>query len=130
MGRIRFVLAILLFATCLVALSPANEWLDSSELVMGAHLLGISHPPGQPVYSLLCKLSEFLPIGNLAVRASLFSAIFLIFSFICFYKVTDILFKDIIYAGVNKSNYIKSLFYLGGLYFFLSFHPPLAGAFS
>jgi tetratricopeptide (TPR) repeat protein len=49
---------------------------DSGELVAAVHTLGIPHPSGYPLYVLLGKLwSVVLPIGSVAYRMSLFSAL-------------------------------------------------------
>ncbi len=48
---------------------------DSAEFQVLAHQLGIAHTPGYPVYLLLAKLVTFLPMGDIAYRVNLFSAI-------------------------------------------------------
>jgi tetratricopeptide (TPR) repeat protein len=49
---------------------------DSGELVAAVHVLGIPHPSGYPLYVLLGKLWTLLvPIGSIAFRMSLFSAL-------------------------------------------------------
>ena len=48
---------------------------DGGELIAASLLVGIPHPPGYPTYILLGKLVRFLPIGNIATRFNLFSAI-------------------------------------------------------
>lgn len=50
---------------------------DSGELVAAVHTLGIPHPSGYPLYVLLGKLWTLVaPIGTVALRMSLFSAVF------------------------------------------------------
>lgn len=50
---------------------------DSGELVAAAHTLGIPHPSGYPLYVLTGKLFTLLvPLGSVAYRMSLFSAVF------------------------------------------------------
>jgi len=49
---------------------------DSGELVAAVHTLGIPHPSGYPLYVLLGKLwTLVLPVGSIAFRMSLFSAV-------------------------------------------------------
>jgi len=48
---------------------------DSGEFQVLAHQLGIAHCPGYPIYLLMAKLVTFLPVGEIAYRVNLFSAI-------------------------------------------------------
>lgn len=57
-------------------LAPAVYPFDSAELVTGSHVLGIIHAPGYPLYLILGKLFSLLPIGNVAYRMNLMSAVF------------------------------------------------------
>jgi tetratricopeptide (TPR) repeat protein len=50
------------------------EWLDSGELTAAAWSLGVSHPPGQPTYTLIAKLATLLPFGEIAFRVNVLSA--------------------------------------------------------
>lgn len=48
---------------------------DSGELVVTAWFLGVNHPPGYPLYTILAHLFTILPWGTVAWRVNLFSAI-------------------------------------------------------
>ena len=54
---------------------PTFYWLDSSELSAAAWELGLPHPPGHPLPSLLGRLLCLLPLGTLAFRVTLASAL-------------------------------------------------------
>jgi hypothetical protein len=56
-------------------LSPTVNGGDSGELVAVAYLLGVAHPPGYPLHALLGKLLTFLPLGSVAWRVNLLSAL-------------------------------------------------------
>jgi tetratricopeptide (TPR) repeat protein len=56
-------------------IAPTIYWRDAPEFITAAHLLGITHPAGSPTYTLLAKLLTFLPLGNIALRVNLFSAL-------------------------------------------------------
>ncbi len=56
-------------------LAPTILPADSGEFQFVAHVLGIAHPPGYPLYTLLAKLCAFVPLGDIAYRVNLFSAI-------------------------------------------------------
>lgn len=65
------------FALYLATLAPTIAFWDSGEYVTVAHILGIPHPPGNPLFVLLAKGWEVLlaPLGlSVAVRINLFSA--------------------------------------------------------
>lgn len=49
---------------------------DSGELITVSYRLGVAHPPGYPLYTLLGYLASFLPMGNPATRINFLSAIF------------------------------------------------------
>jgi hypothetical protein len=57
-----------------LALHPIG-WNDGPEFVDVACTLGVSHPPGSPTYALLGKLATLLPLGALASRVNLLSAL-------------------------------------------------------
>ncbi|MBI3072311.1 MAG: DUF2723 domain-containing protein [Deltaproteobacteria bacterium] len=65
---------VLVFIVYLVGLNPSVGWFDGGELVVAAHRLGSSHPPGQPAHALLTKAFLFLPFGDIGFRANLVSA--------------------------------------------------------
>jgi len=56
-------------------LAPTVLPADSGEFQLVARVLGIAHPPGYPLYTLLGRLSALLPIGDAAFRVNLLSAV-------------------------------------------------------
>lgn len=70
---------LLAFLVYLATLAPDITWSnyssDGGELITAAVTLGIPHPPGYPTYVLLGKLISFLPVGTIAFRFNLFSAV-------------------------------------------------------
>jgi len=65
-----------LFTIYAVGACPTIYVGDSGELVTAVYLLGIPHPTGYPLYVLLGKLWTLLmPVGSIAYRMSLFSAL-------------------------------------------------------
>ena len=64
------------FITYLATLCPTVSVGDSGELIAAAHVLGVPHPTGYPLYLISLKLfSTLVPIGSVAFRANLFSAL-------------------------------------------------------
>ncbi|HXV08000.1 MAG TPA: DUF2723 domain-containing protein [Burkholderiales bacterium] len=49
---------------------------DDGLFILSSYYLGIEHPPGYPLHTLLGKLFTWLPIGSVAYRVHLLSAVF------------------------------------------------------
>lgn len=49
---------------------------DSGELITVSARLGLAHPPGYPLYTMLGHLSTYIPFGSVAARVNFMSAIF------------------------------------------------------
>ena len=54
---------------------PGIYWRDSAELVVAGWGLGVTHPMGSPAYSMLAKVATLLPLGGVAFRVALASAL-------------------------------------------------------
>src|SRR5258707_15234108 len=57
-------------------LAPSVPTGDSGELITVAGVLGIAHPPGYPLFSMLGHLFTPLPSGSPPLRVNLLSALF------------------------------------------------------
>ena len=57
-------------------MAPTVTLVDSGELIVAAHFLGVAHPPGFPLYIVLAHLASLVPIGNIAQRIHFASALF------------------------------------------------------
>src|SRR5512142_2000566 len=76
-SRVLVVLCFLCpFAIYLLTLAPTVYTFDSAEFATGAYVLGIIHPTGYPLYLVLAKLFTFIPVGDVAYRVNLLSALF------------------------------------------------------
>ncbi len=71
-GFIAFTISL---ATYIYTLQPTVGLEDSGELITGAYKLGVPHPPGYPMWSILAKLLTFIPIGDVAYRVNMLSAL-------------------------------------------------------
>jgi len=68
------------FLVYLVTLNPAFHANDSPETTACAVTLGVQHPPGYPLSSLLGKIFSIVPAGSEAFRVNLMSALFMSFA--------------------------------------------------
>lgn len=57
-------------------LTPNVNTGDAGELVTASYYLGTAHPSGYPLYLLIAKAFTFLPLGNMAFKVALVSAVF------------------------------------------------------
>ena len=64
------------FAVYASTAARSLSWGDSAEFVAVAATLGVAHPPGYPLYTLLGALAVRLPFGTPFLRMSLLSALF------------------------------------------------------
>jgi hypothetical protein len=72
-----FVAGVLAMLVYVMFLADEPYWLDAPEFTVASYNLAQAHPPGHPIVCLLTKGLMLLPIGDIAFRANLFSAIFM-----------------------------------------------------
>lgn len=79
--RTRIALGVLLAAGAFIlyalTLAPSVMPGDYAEFQFSAAILGVPHPTGYPLYILLGKLFTLLPIGDVAYRVNLSSAVYM-----------------------------------------------------
>lgn len=64
-----------IFAIYLVTLAPTTAFWDTSEYIAAAYTLGIPHPPGNPLFTLMAHVWGMLPLAaDYAQRINLFAA--------------------------------------------------------
>ncbi len=68
-----FLAALFLYAW---TLAPTVTLVDSGELIVVAHSLGVAHPPGFPLWVMLAHLASLVPFGSVALRINFSSALF------------------------------------------------------
>ncbi|MGH7584380.1 MAG: glycosyltransferase family 117 protein, partial [Gemmatimonadales bacterium] len=67
-----FVVIMVIYA---ITLSPTTAFWDTSEYIAAAKVLGIPHPPGNPLFTVLAHVWGLLPLaGNYAKRINYFAA--------------------------------------------------------
>jgi Protein of unknown function (DUF2723) len=73
------VVAILVY---LRTLMPGVAFGDWGEMATVPHVLGVAHPTGYPTYIVMAWLAELFPIGSVAFRANLLSAVYVTISLV------------------------------------------------
>lgn len=63
------------FGLYVITAAPGLYWMDSGELTAAGYGLGVAHPPGFTLYTLLAKAATLLPLGSIAFRVVLLSAV-------------------------------------------------------
>ncbi|TMQ64348.1 MAG: DUF2723 domain-containing protein, partial [Candidatus Eisenbacteria bacterium] len=56
-------------------LTPTVPFWDSGEFIATSYILGLPHPPGNPVYTMIGRMMSFLPIETVAWRVNFMSAL-------------------------------------------------------
>ncbi|XP_029422527.1 transmembrane protein 260 isoform X2 [Nannospalax galili] len=88
-----------------LTLPPSVPGGDSGELITAAHELGVAHPPGYPLFTLVAKLAITLfPFGSVAYRVNLlcglFGAVAASFLFFTVFRLSGSHAGGILAAGV------------------------------
>lgn len=76
--RISFILLlfVITLSVFMLTLCPTVYVGDSGEMIAAAYSLGIPHPPGYPLFTIIAHLFTLLPLGTIAYRVNLLSAFF------------------------------------------------------
>ena len=64
------------YSIYLLVLPSTVTFGDSGDFITSAYVLGIPHPSGYPLYTLINHLFSYIPISNIGMRITLSSAIF------------------------------------------------------
>jgi len=67
--------AVMLLICYWLTLAPTITDPDSGELATAVHTMGVAHPTGYPLYLIVGKLFDLLPLGEPARRIAFFSAV-------------------------------------------------------
>ncbi len=70
------LLGVIVLAIYIATLAPTTAFWDTSEYIASAYVLGIPHPPGNPLFNVLAHAFGALPLAaSYAVRINLFAAV-------------------------------------------------------
>jgi tetratricopeptide (TPR) repeat protein len=102
--ELRYSLAVFAvsFIVYLMTLCPTIYAGDSGDFITAAYTLGIAHPAGYPIYTIIGKVFTLIPYGNIAFRMNLMNAFFTSLAVAVVYSTVVLLTKSRI-SGVGAS---------------------------
>jgi tetratricopeptide (TPR) repeat protein len=65
-GIIGWTLAAIVLLVYMMTTAPVVAFWDNGEFIAVGYTLGVGHPPGSPMYTLVTRLFSLLPFGNVA----------------------------------------------------------------
>ncbi len=93
--------------TMATGLTWANDGSDGGDLITASATGGVAHPTGYPVYLLLARVFQLLPIGSLAFRTNLMSALAVVAAALLMY---DLVIRFLSFSNENKhQNWLAGL---------------------
>jgi Protein of unknown function (DUF2723) len=88
------ILTVCLLLVYLLTLAPgltwANDGADGGDLIAAAATGGVAHPTGYPVYLILARGFQLIPIGSLAYRTNLMSALATVLAAVLVYILVNL----------------------------------------
>jgi len=98
------VLAFLIpFIVYLITLAPTVTFIDSGELATVAAKLGIAHPTGYPLFTVLGNIFTKLPIGDEVYRLNLMCAVISSLAIVMFFNLMVFMFKYLTFPGESNN---------------------------
>lgn len=78
-------------------IAPTAQFWDASEYITAAKVLGIPHPPGNPLFVILANVWGQIPmVGHYALRINLFSAVCSALSSVFLFLVAERLLREMV----------------------------------
>src|SRR5947209_12970321 len=83
----------------ILTLAPTTQFWDTSEYITAAYTLGIPHPPGNPLFTLIAHVWGLIPwAAGYATRINLFAAVTSAVSAGCWFLVGERWLRSIVPA--------------------------------
>ena len=97
---------VLPFAMYMVTLAPSVTFFDSGEFLTATASLGSAHSPGYPLFLMYAKLFTWLPLGNIAFRINVATAVSSSLACLAVYVLTTTLLKKESLLGDERFNLV------------------------
>lgn len=82
------------FCFYMLTLAPSVTFFDSGEFLTASYSLGSAHSPGYPLFLMYAKLFTWLPLGNIAFRINMATALSSSLACLSVYLLTTRILKD------------------------------------
>lgn len=114
------LLAFLLpFGLYLGCLAPTITFYDSGEFITAVHFLGSAHSPGYPLFLLFAKPFTWLPLGTIAFRVNLATAVSAALACLAVYHLVTLLLSETVFCDeADFSEFAKKSAALSGALIF------------
>ena len=86
-----FIIPLIIY---LITLAPTVTFIDSGELAAVASKLGIAHPTGYPLFTILGRVFTFLPAGDEVYRLNIMSAVMSSAALLMFFNLMVFIITD------------------------------------
>jgi len=86
-----------------LTMAPTFSFWDCGEFVAVAYTLGVPHPPGAPIFTVLGRLFTMIPIGDIGARVNLISTLCSALTVMFTYLITIRFIR--IYRGTNPDEW-------------------------
>jgi len=86
-----------------LTMAPTFSFWDCGEFVAVAYTLGVPHPPGTPIFTVLGRLFTMIPIGDIGARVNLISTLCSALTVMFTYLITIRFIR--IYRGTNPDEW-------------------------
>lgn len=111
-----FLMPFLLYLWCL---APSITFYDSGEFITAVDLLGSAHSPGYPLFLLYAKPFTWLPMGSIAFRVNLATAVSAALACLGCYHLVRVLLEEVQFSeNPSFSRFASSMAALSGALLF------------
>jgi len=100
------ILAFLIpFIVYLITLAPTVTFIDSGELATVATKLGVAHPTGYPLFTLLGNIFTKIPVGDEVYRLNLMCAVISSLAIVMFFNLMEFMLKYLTFPGESINEF-------------------------
>ena len=95
------------FVVYMITLAPTVTFIDSGELATVATKLGVAHPTGYPLFTVLGNIFTKLPIGDEIYRLNVMCGVISSLAIVIFFNLMVFMFKYLTFPGESNNEFNK-----------------------